>query len=133
MKAYLNRDDLDFGTVADMQPLQKWELQENLRGEIEYPTKSVHHPSICQFRPLRHRYSLCNVFAELACDTIHLSSELLLKYICAISYDSNWILCQQGRHQHQHHSDEGDHLYAAIQITFFSDPAGSPNSMEFTA
>ena len=39
MKAYLNRDDLDFGTASELPPQQKWELQENLRGEIEYPTK----------------------------------------------------------------------------------------------
>lgn len=39
MKAYINRDDLDFGSVADLPPIQKWDLQENLRGEIEYPTQ----------------------------------------------------------------------------------------------
>ena len=39
MKAYINRDDLDFGMVADLPPLQKWDLQENLRGELEYPTQ----------------------------------------------------------------------------------------------
>ena len=39
MKAYINREDLDFDTVAQLPALQKWTLQENLRGEIEYPTK----------------------------------------------------------------------------------------------
>lgn len=39
MKVYVNRDDLDFGTVAELPPQQKWDLQENLRGEIEYTTK----------------------------------------------------------------------------------------------
>ena len=44
MKAYVNREDLDFGTVADLPPVQKWDLQENLRGEIEYPTQCVSSP-----------------------------------------------------------------------------------------
>ncbi len=39
MRAYLNREDLDFGVVADMQPVQKWDLQENGNGQLEYPTK----------------------------------------------------------------------------------------------
>lgn len=39
MKAYINREDLDFDTVSHLPALQKWDLQENLRGEIEYPTK----------------------------------------------------------------------------------------------
>ena len=33
------REDLDFGTVAELAPVQKWDLQENLRGEIEWPTQ----------------------------------------------------------------------------------------------
>lgn len=39
MKAYINRDDLDFGTVSQLPATQKWTLQENFRGDIEYPTK----------------------------------------------------------------------------------------------
>ncbi|KAK9815492.1 hypothetical protein WJX72_004575 [[Myrmecia] bisecta] len=39
LKAYVNRDDLDFGLVADMPPVQKWDLQEDGHGQIEYPTQ----------------------------------------------------------------------------------------------
>lgn len=39
MKAYTNREDLDFSTVADLPPVQQWDLQENLNGQIEYPTQ----------------------------------------------------------------------------------------------
>ena len=46
MKAYTNREDLDFSTVAELPPVQQWDLQENLNGQIEYPTQyesSAHH------------------------------------------------------------------------------------------
>lgn len=36
---FINRDDLDFGTVGDLPPTQRWDLGENLRGEIELPTQ----------------------------------------------------------------------------------------------
>ncbi|BDA48813.1 PITH domain-containing protein 1 [Coccomyxa sp. Obi] len=39
LKAYVNRDDLDFSVVADLPPVQQWDLQENLTGHIEYPTQ----------------------------------------------------------------------------------------------
>ncbi|KAK9837603.1 hypothetical protein WJX74_001224 [Apatococcus lobatus] len=41
MRAFLNREDLDFGVVADMQPTQKWDLQENGNGQLEYPTNAA--------------------------------------------------------------------------------------------
>ena len=34
---FTNRDDLDFGTAADLPPVQRWDLAENLRGDIELP------------------------------------------------------------------------------------------------
>ena len=37
MRAYTNREDLDFSTVAELPPMQQWDLQENLNGSIEYP------------------------------------------------------------------------------------------------
>ena len=39
MRAYTNREDLDFSTVAELPPVQQWDLQENLNGSIEYPTQ----------------------------------------------------------------------------------------------
>ena len=39
MKAYTNREDLDFSSVAELPPVQQWDLQENLNGQIEYPTQ----------------------------------------------------------------------------------------------
>mmetsp|Transcript_17303 Transcript_17303/g.55558 ORF Transcript_17303/g.55558 Transcript_17303/m.55558 type:complete len:232 (+) Transcript_17303:3-698(+) len=39
MKAFLNKDNLDFGMVEDLPPVQSWELVENLDGEVEYPTR----------------------------------------------------------------------------------------------
>ena len=38
MKAYTNRDDLDFSAVSSTPATQSWDLQDNLRGDIEYPT-----------------------------------------------------------------------------------------------
>ncbi|CAK9212010.1 unnamed protein product [Sphagnum jensenii] len=39
MRAFLNRDDIDFSAAADLLPIQEWELAENPHGEIEYLTK----------------------------------------------------------------------------------------------
>ncbi|PNW87136.1 hypothetical protein CHLRE_02g110450v5 [Chlamydomonas reinhardtii] len=41
MRAYINRDDLDFGTAAQAAPVQEWELavDGDARGIIEYPTQ----------------------------------------------------------------------------------------------
>lgn len=41
LRVFTNRDDLDFGTAADTTPVQEWDLLENPRGEIEYPTQYV--------------------------------------------------------------------------------------------
>lgn len=51
MRLFINREDLDFGLVHQLQPVQEFELQPNARGEIEYPTQvlkfsGVHHLTI---------------------------------------------------------------------------------------
>ena len=38
LKAFTNREDLDFSSVSTTAATQAWDLQENLRGDIEYPT-----------------------------------------------------------------------------------------------
>ncbi|GMH44917.1 hypothetical protein BSKO_12874 [Bryopsis sp. KO-2023] len=37
VRAYINRDDLDFGSMEETAPLQEWSLQEDFRGVLEYP------------------------------------------------------------------------------------------------
>lgn len=40
MRAFVNRDDLDFAAVAAAPPAQEWDLQEvNTGGMLEYPTQ----------------------------------------------------------------------------------------------
>jgi hypothetical protein len=40
MRAFINRDDLDFAAVAGAAALQEWDLQEdNAAGLLEYPTQ----------------------------------------------------------------------------------------------
>jgi len=39
LKAWINREDIDFSSVDDVAPTQEWELAENQTGEIEYPTR----------------------------------------------------------------------------------------------
>jgi hypothetical protein len=39
LRAFVNREDLDFATVAELQPVQQWDLQENEAGQMEYPTQ----------------------------------------------------------------------------------------------
>ena len=39
LKAYTNRNDLDFASVADMVPVQAWDLQEHQQASMEYPTQ----------------------------------------------------------------------------------------------
>ena len=41
LKAYTNRHDLDFAAVADMAPVQAWDLQEQQQASMEYPTQYV--------------------------------------------------------------------------------------------
>jgi hypothetical protein len=43
LRAYVNRDDLDFAAVRDLPPTQEWDLQPdgNARGLIEYPTRAA--------------------------------------------------------------------------------------------
>lgn len=41
MRAFMNREDLDFSTANDLAAVQEWELVENLDGQIEYPTKAA--------------------------------------------------------------------------------------------
>lgn len=38
---FVNREDVDFEAAQDMPATQKWELVENLGGEVEYPTRCV--------------------------------------------------------------------------------------------
>jgi hypothetical protein len=38
MRVFINRDDMDFTTTADVKPVQEWDLQEDQSGNIEYPT-----------------------------------------------------------------------------------------------
>lgn len=39
MRAFINREDLDFSIVGAMSPVQEWELAENFQGELEYQTR----------------------------------------------------------------------------------------------
>ena len=59
LRAFTNRDDLDFAAVADLSPVQCWDLQDNSSGQLEYPTQCVPQcfaslsaaPSICYVLP----------------------------------------------------------------------------------
>ncbi|CAI5506567.1 unnamed protein product [Closterium sp. Naga37s-1] len=39
MRAFTNREDVDFSVVNDLTAVQEWDLTENLQGELEYTTK----------------------------------------------------------------------------------------------
>lgn len=39
LQVFINRNDLDFSTVADLPAVQEWELLENADGMVEYPTQ----------------------------------------------------------------------------------------------
>ncbi len=39
VRAFVNRDALDFSSVADMPPTQQWDLQESGQADMEYPTQ----------------------------------------------------------------------------------------------
>lgn len=40
---FVNRDDIDFGNVEGLTPVQEWVLAENdIGGDLEYPTQYVH-------------------------------------------------------------------------------------------
>ncbi|GMH10782.1 hypothetical protein Nepgr_012623 [Nepenthes gracilis] len=39
MRAFINRDGIDFSDAQIMQPIQEWELAENLQGVLEYQTR----------------------------------------------------------------------------------------------
>ncbi|KFM26470.1 PITH domain-containing protein 1 [Auxenochlorella protothecoides] len=39
-RVYVNREDLDFGMVADLQPIQEWDLVDNTAGVVDYPTQA---------------------------------------------------------------------------------------------
>lgn len=41
MQVYINRNDLDFASVATLPPIQEWDLVENIDGRMEYPTQCV--------------------------------------------------------------------------------------------
>ena len=38
-QVYVNRDNLDFSTVAELPAVQEWDLLENTNGQMEYPTQ----------------------------------------------------------------------------------------------
>lgn len=42
LRVFTNRDDLDFAAVAELTPVQRWDLQENSNGQLEYPTQCVY-------------------------------------------------------------------------------------------
>lgn len=39
MRAFINRDGIDFSDAQSMQPIQEWDLAENLQGMLEYQTR----------------------------------------------------------------------------------------------
>jgi len=39
MRAFINRDSIDFSDAQNMQSVQEWELAENLQGVLEYQTR----------------------------------------------------------------------------------------------
>lgn len=39
MRAFINRDVIDFSDAQEIAPVQEWELAENTQGELEYQTK----------------------------------------------------------------------------------------------
>ncbi|XP_002977781.2 PITH domain-containing protein 1 [Selaginella moellendorffii] len=39
MRAFINREDIDFSDARELLPVQEWDLAENLYGELEYPTR----------------------------------------------------------------------------------------------
>ncbi|EPS59316.1 hypothetical protein M569_15492, partial [Genlisea aurea] len=39
MRAFINRDGIDFSDAHSMQPVQEWDLVENLQGLLEYQTR----------------------------------------------------------------------------------------------
>ncbi|KMZ61236.1 PITH domain containing 1 [Zostera marina] len=47
MRAFTNREGIDFSDAQNMQPLQEWELAENLQGVMEYQTRYSRFQSVC--------------------------------------------------------------------------------------
>eukprot|EP00026_Physarum_polycephalum_P013483 Phypoly_transcript_13889.p1 GENE.Phypoly_transcript_13889~~Phypoly_transcript_13889.p1 ORF type:complete len:206 (+),score=16.64 Phypoly_transcript_13889:320-937(+) len=41
VKAYVNKENLDFSTATSVKPAQEWDLHEDFKGEIEYTTRMV--------------------------------------------------------------------------------------------
>ncbi|XP_043705640.1 PITH domain-containing protein 1 isoform X2 [Telopea speciosissima] len=39
MRAFINRDGIDFSDAQTMQPIQEWDLVENFQGVLEYQTR----------------------------------------------------------------------------------------------
>jgi hypothetical protein len=58
VRLYINRDDLDFGTVQQLEPVQAFDLLDNQDGSVEYPVRTakfngvhsidMHFPSISE-------------------------------------------------------------------------------------
>ncbi|KAK8921734.1 hypothetical protein KSP39_PZI020146 [Platanthera zijinensis] len=62
MRAFINRDDIDFSDAQNMQPVQDWELAENLQGLLEYQTRY----DIISVMPLLFAFSRWNCRETLA-------------------------------------------------------------------
>ncbi|EGG14832.1 UPF0424 family protein [Cavenderia fasciculata] len=41
MKAYLNKDNIDFGNINSITPIQEWQLHEDFEGQISYNTNTL--------------------------------------------------------------------------------------------
>ena len=39
LRAFVNREGLDFAMAGEVAPVQQWDLQEDLGGRMEYPTQ----------------------------------------------------------------------------------------------
>ncbi|KAJ6815960.1 PITH domain-containing protein 1 [Iris pallida] len=46
MRAFINREGIDFSDAQNMQPIQEWELAENLQGVLEYQTRYAKFQSV---------------------------------------------------------------------------------------
>ncbi|XP_020592757.1 PITH domain-containing protein 1 [Phalaenopsis equestris] len=46
MRAFINQDGIDFSDAQNMQPVQEWELAENLHGILEYQTRYARFQSV---------------------------------------------------------------------------------------
>ena len=50
MKAFKNRDDLDFSMAEQLKPVQEWTLVEDFEGRLPYETRSVEQGATSSFK-----------------------------------------------------------------------------------